>query len=645
MMRKNRKQIILTMALAGLLLLAALFTPQPVQAAEIKVKNEQELKNAIGQVGSGGVIDVTANINLTDTLKIYHDRPFHLTSQNASAIKSQENISFDIRFGAQVTMAGNLKLETQGGKAAVYLDHARLNLTDQAAIQSKGTSFGVYGVAGASISINGGKIHAYSNKAQGPYGIGVIDSYLSVTGGSVFAEGTTEATGIYGERSSLAMSGGQVQAQANEAMGFWLKDNSTLLVGRGQVLALAQNGYGVGVQLEKSKLTLQGGQIRAASNNRSWGIKTEEGAQVIIQQVFSSTARIRGGTSDLTLVSNSLAEISSFSQLITKNGFHDREELILKKPPPPLFLITGKRKVLELEGAHAQLNFAIESGTSPELKAKSLGGHYYELNPSRAGSYYLVLSAKTDPLSVGKNTFKLRIPVTVTDLPFSDVGLHDWPLDYIMNLYNRKVIKGYPDGTFRPDNSIRRDHVAKMVAIGAGLNYQGKKADFPDVDPNSEMSPYIAALVEAGAIKGFPDGYFRPDRPIKRSHAAKIVAKAFKLEMGGLPVNLTDLPSDPELKDAIKILASNGIVKGYQGTDKFRPDKEISRAEFSKILSIAMAVSAIQEAETANKYVLIPGVEALDKAIGKAQALIDVLPVDQDLATRTYLQNRLDSLK
>ncbi|NLC40652.1 MAG: hypothetical protein GX763_07025 [Clostridiaceae bacterium] len=170
-----------------------------------------------------------------------------------------------------------------------------------------------------------------------------------------------------------------------------------------------------------------------------------------------------------------------------------------------------------------------------------------------------------------------------------------------------------------------------MLAIAAGLPYQGKQADFPDVDKKDEMSPYIAALYDISAIRGFPDGSFRPGENITRGQAAKIVALAFGIREGDLINALTDLPEELAVKTAIEMLASNGIVKGYE--DKlFKPFEKISRAEFSKIVCLAMVVAAIQKAEEN------PTTENLTAA----QALLNGLPKDQDQATRTYLQGRLD---
>lgn len=94
-----------------------------------------------------------------------------------------------------------------------------------------------------------------------------------------------------------------------------------------------------------------------------------------------------------------------------------------------------------------------------------------------------------------------------------------------------------------------------------------------------------------------------------------------------------DLSGQAEADSYIEILASNGIVKG-RSQDRFSPNSEVTRAELSKILSVAMVVSAIQEAER----------EVSPSALDRAQALIHALPQDQDLVMREYLQTRLEAV-
>ncbi|NLW54939.1 MAG: S-layer homology domain-containing protein [Clostridiaceae bacterium] len=220
---------------------------------------------------------------------------------------------------------------------------------------------------------------------------------------------------------------------------------------------------------------------------------------------------------------------------------------------------------------------------------------------------------------------------------FKDVPESAWFHGYVMMLYEKGIVKGYgATGKFKPEDKLTREHAAKMITLAAGLPYQGKKADFSDVKKNGEMSPYIAALVaKDNAIRGFPDGTFRPKENIRRGHAAKMAALAFGLKEGDMTQALTDLPDDVDVQTAIKILESNGVVKGYGGSKRFMPDEEINRAEFAKILCFASIVQAIEKAED----------DPVPENIAAVEAQLDKLPVGQDGLTLEYLAGRLEELE
>lgn len=218
---------------------------------------------------------------------------------------------------------------------------------------------------------------------------------------------------------------------------------------------------------------------------------------------------------------------------------------------------------------------------------------------------------------------------------FKDVKPSDWFYPYVINLYDRGIVSGYgTSGEFRPANKVIREHAAKMICLSAELDHEGKDADFIDKDQiNPTLISYIAALVEKGAIGGFPDGTFRPAANIQRGHACKMVVHAFDLEAGEGTVTFPDLPAnDPLVAEAITILASNGIVSGYGSTGEFRPRNEITRAEMSKILCVTSAVASVQRAEA------IRALEAIDEA----EPYVAALPQDQ---TKADLEERLAALR
>lgn len=184
--------------------------------------------------------------------------------------------------------------------------------------------------------------------------------------------------------------------------------------------------------------------------------------------------------------------------------------------------------------------------------------------------------------------------VFAADPTFKDVPKTHEFYDEIEDLAARKIIKGYgTSGNFGPEDNLTRAQAAKMVALGAGIKVTpGFKTEFKDVDSSVDMYKEIWALEEEGIVKGFgKTNEFRPGANIQRGHVAKMIVQALDLEEGAFDYEFTDLPKDDdEVAEAIEILASNDIVHGYGSSSLFKPAELVTRGQFSKMLSRALAI-------------------------------------------------------
>ena len=92
-------------------------------------------------------------------------------------------------------------------------------------------------------------------------------------------------------------------------------------------------------------------------------------------------------------------------------------------------------------------------------------------------------------------------------------------------------VKGYPDGTFKPDDPVTRAQLAKVLAVALGLDTaNAPAAGFPDVATDFWAYGYINAVRAKGLIKGFPDGTFNPGGQVTHGQLAAIVARQLGLQ-------------------------------------------------------------------------------------------------------------------
>lgn len=91
------------------------------------------------------------------------------------------------------------------------------------------------------------------------------------------------------------------------------------------------------------------------------------------------------------------------------------------------------------------------------------------------------------------------------------------------------VLKGYQDGTFKPDGKITRAEFAAVAVRLLGLEAAAKlttgATQFPDVPASHWSSGYVNVAVNQGLLKGYPDGTFKPDANVTNAEALAILVR------------------------------------------------------------------------------------------------------------------------
>ena len=89
--------------------------------------------------------------------------------------------------------------------------------------------------------------------------------------------------------------------------------------------------------------------------------------------------------------------------------------------------------------------------------------------------------------------------------------------------------------------------------------------------------PFIKILVEKDIIKGYPDGTFRPDQPITRAEFAALLNKAFDLQPIREGRKFKDVPKNYWAADVIQKAYRSGFLAGYPGS--FGPKQNLLRIQ------------------------------------------------------------------
>jgi len=186
-----------------------------------------------------------------------------------------------------------------------------------------------------------------------------------------------------------------------------------------------------------------------------------------------------------------------------------------------------------------------------------------------------------------RNSNSIYTVLKVSGKTFTDVPANYWAKDDIELLARKLIVNGNSATTFGPKLKVTRAEFAALVVRALGLNEAAADNKFSDVVANKWYAGSVAAAAAAGIVKGDPNGKFRPEDPISREELAAMVVRAMKY--AGENVELTDAEINEALKgfkDAGKLKWSKaevavavkaGIVEGYK--NNINPTDNALRAE------------------------------------------------------------------
>lgn len=189
---------------------------------------------------------------------------------------------------------------------------------------------------------------------------------------------------------------------------------------------------------------------------------------------------------------------------------------------------------------------------------------------------------------------------------FPDLAGH-WSMEFV-GLLSRTlaqpsrepIIKGYAQAhdapLFAPDNQISRFEILKIALMSSCIRLERgfpeelrEFSDVPKTEDSSETSDdklrrkVIYTASSLGIVQGYPDGSFRPERPVNRAEALKMILLAAQIDRtDDVAIPFPDIYEGEWYIPYVKQAISFDLVEGY-GDGFFRPATFITRAEAAKI--------------------------------------------------------------
>jgi hypothetical protein len=168
----------------------------------------------------------------------------------------------------------------------------------------------------------------------------------------------------------------------------------------------------------------------------------------------------------------------------------------------------------------------------------------------------------------------------------NDIAGH-WAANNINRLVATGAISGYPNGSFKPDNTITRAEFATVLVKAFQLASRDGKA-FTDT-AGHWAEDYIAAAVVNGIVSGYDDDTFGPDDLITREQMAVMIVKAAKLAPAAGESQFADSGGiSGWAQEAVVTATENGLMKGYPD-NTFQPQGSATRAEAVTVIVMALS--------------------------------------------------------
>lgn len=195
---------------------------------------------------------------------------------------------------------------------------------------------------------------------------------------------------------------------------------------------------------------------------------------------------------------------------------------------------------------------------------------------------------------------------------FPDVQNH-WASRFIEELATRRILNGYPNGTFRPDNSVTRAEFAAILGAVFTVYPKREYVPFVDVPANHWAISAIKKTYEMGFLIGYPDGRFRPNERIFRCDVLVALVNGLEIAAPVKPDLLNILPQIYEdaakipgyARNQVAIATSTRLIVNHPNLKILNPTVAATRAEVAVMVYQAL-VYLLRAEKIASNYIIVP---------------------------------------
>lgn len=190
----------------------------------------------------------------------------------------------------------------------------------------------------------------------------------------------------------------------------------------------------------------------------------------------------------------------------------------------------------------------------------------------------------------------------------------NWARTFIEALAARGVIKGFPDGTFRPDEPVTRAQFAAMIRQAFPRTAKRPSTQFVDVPTSFWGFEAIQSAYRTGFLEGYPNNIFLPGQNIPRVQVLVSLASGLELSPPAqvatvLNTNFQDAAQIPNFaRTQVASATVNQLVVNYPDVALLNPNQVATRADVAAFIYQALVKAGtlppLGPTDVASRYVV-----------------------------------------
>lgn len=368
------------------------------------------------------------------------------------------------------------------------------------------------------------------------------------------------------------------------------------------------NTRGTAVWIESTNPTIQANTF--TKSNREGIFITGTAAPTIVDNVFTknegngiSVVRSAQGEIRRNLFQDTgfgMAIGGNSSPMVAENQFiKDKDGILVSDSARPKIRDNTIKN-------NDQYGVLATSNAQPDLGTADSNGN----NTIRNNGRYDVNNATRNTLvAVGNDIDAKKISGQV-DFVAAQVAFQDikgyWAEPYIKALAAKKIIAGFPDGTFKPEQAVTRAEFAAIVNKAFSPAIVRPKLDFTDVSSNFWAYQPIQSAYRGNFLTGYPGGKFQPDQQIPRVQVLVSLANGLNLPSGNSDVLsvYTDASQIPSYAASpVAAATARQLVVNYPTLNQLNPNQPATRAQVAAFVYQALVNNGRAQA-IASPYVV-----------------------------------------